>query len=107
MIPATAAGVVLAIDVTIEGHGVEQEIVAAHPAAVPEISEVNRNVKQPVGFAGDAVTVPGPIVPVYVPSEGAAVELPSKMYKKSQLFSRLKLVKLNTMSAPGVEGQNV
>ena len=60
-----------------------------------------------LGFAGDAVTVPGPVVPVYVPSEGAAVELPSKMYKKSQLFSRLKLVKLNTMSAPGVEGQNV
>ena len=73
MIPATAAGVVLAIPLVIVGHGVEQEIVPAHPVDVTLPSEVNTKVKQPEAFVGVAETVPGPTVPVYVPNVGDAV----------------------------------
>ena len=37
---------------------------ATHPASVTLPSEVKRNVKQPLAFAADAVTIPGLVVPV-------------------------------------------
>ena len=56
-----------------------QEITAAHPAALTVKSDVKRIVIQPLV----PVTSPGPILPVYVPISGAAVEDPLYTYRKS------------------------
>ncbi len=64
MIPATAAGVVLAIPLVIVGQGVEHEILAVQPVDVILPSEVNTKVKHPEAFVGVADTVPGPTTPV-------------------------------------------
>jgi hypothetical protein len=49
----------------------------------------------------------GEPVPVNVPNNGAVVLLPSYIYIKSALFSRLNAEKFNLIALPGVDGQNV
>jgi hypothetical protein len=87
--------------------GAEHEIAAVQPEFTILPSEVNLNVKHPVGLEGVAWHKPGPAVPVYVPSVGAAIEFPSYTVRKSKLFSSAKAVKLTTISLPAVLGQMV
>jgi hypothetical protein len=71
--------------------------------AVMVKSEVKTNVKHPDA----AVTVPGELVPVYVPMMGEEVLGPLYIVRKSKPDSMLKAVKFKLTDCPAAEAQMV
>ena len=81
------------------------DISAAQPELVVVESDTKTKVKQPVILL--EVIVPGLVFPVYTPIKGELIVEPAYTYKKSQLRSKLKLVKEKLSWSPEVPLQNV